>query len=157
MSDELTEEMYQKALAAADKRRLAELKAERKQLIADYGNLGQKHPTGRLIGGLNPAAMRLHSVRGEIFRLESKTRPKKERPIVEPLPGSRKRDGLKLSFSYKGVKAKLGTDNFGGWYAVVEDINDKIVGNFIDLHERTPSKARDALVKIIDHHYRDKR
>lgn len=138
----MTDDEYQKALRQADKHRLADLKAERKRLIAQYGSKGEKHPSGRLIGGLNPAAMRLHGIRQEIAFLE-KDRSGKETPKIRPLPGSSKGYGLKSHFSYKGFEAMLGTDNFGVWYAVHD-------GNVIMLDEHTPSKAVKRLVKFVD-------
>jgi hypothetical protein len=50
---------------------LKALRAERKRIIEKFGHQGQYHPMGRMIGGLNPAAMRLHSVRGRIAEIEA--------------------------------------------------------------------------------------
>lgn len=70
---------------------LSRLKQRRKELIEQYGDEGQKHPQGRMIGGLNPAAMELRNVRGRILELESKGRSAAPQPpeaaaprVVEP-------------------------------------------------------------------------
>ena len=49
---------------------LKKLRAERKEIIEAYGNMAQYHPMHKDIGGLNPAAQRLHVVRGLIAKIE---------------------------------------------------------------------------------------
>lgn len=46
------------------------LRAERKSLVDEFGDRGQKHYMNVAIGGLNPAAQRLHTVRLRIATLE---------------------------------------------------------------------------------------
>lgn len=62
------------------KTKLARLKTERAELLALYGDKGQRHPMARMIGGLNPAAQRLYVVRGQIAELTK--RLKASAPIV---------------------------------------------------------------------------
>ena len=64
--------------------RLKALREERAALIREFGDKGQHHPMGRMIGGLNPAAMRLHSVRSEIARMEERARPSRPTATVYP-------------------------------------------------------------------------
>ena len=129
----------------ADDDELERLRAERRALIGSYGNRGQRHPMGRMIGGLNPAAMRLHVLRGEISRREgAKRATKPPKPTLRPIPGVRLKGsyGLKYNVSLGGREGKIGNDNFGKWYVVV---GQDVVAD--GLH--SPAKARDAFAKFI--------
>lgn len=96
---------------------LRRMKARRRELVAEYGDKGQHHPMGRMIGGLNPAAQELHVLRGKIAEAEGARRG--PQPVMTPLPGSKGRYGLKFDIEYQGRRGKLGTDNFGRWYIVI--------------------------------------
>jgi hypothetical protein len=60
----------QEIQAERDVKRLKELRAERTELIRQYGDKGQRHPQGWLIGGLNPAAQRLSGILLAFMALE---------------------------------------------------------------------------------------
>lgn len=54
---------------------LKKLRAERKQLITEFGDRGQHHPMNSAIGGLNPAAQKLYGLRQKIAHLETSIAP----------------------------------------------------------------------------------
>lgn len=112
---------------------LRALRAERAQLIREYGSRGQYHPSARMIGGLNPAAQRLHLLRQKIARIEQERRA--PRAELEEISGTRGRYGLKYKIFYQGREGRLGTDNFGKWYVVA---NNEIIADNVD----TLAKAR---------------
>lgn len=101
---------------------VARLRKERKEIIDQFGDRGQLHPMNVAIGGLNPAAQRLYIVRSEIAVLEGKIRDMqgKTLPVLQEIPGTKNRYGLKYDIFHGFRVGKLGTDNFGKWY-VVED------------------------------------
>lgn len=96
-------------MSRQDQQELAQLRAERKALIGAYGTRGEKHPMGRDIGGLNPAAQRLHRVRGLIEDIERKYRA--PAPTLTPLGSGYKwdqRGGLLYDIEYGGRRGKIG-------------------------------------------------
>jgi hypothetical protein len=124
---------------------LAGLKSERKMLLEQYGNRGQKHHMASMIGGLNPAAQRLNIIRHEIARIEKQLRP--ERPTVtRKLRAGSVRYGLSHDISYRGYRGAAGTDNFGKWYVVAGDEHEIIADNL-----PTVTKARDAFARWVNH------
>lgn len=102
------------------KAELSDLRKERKQLIEQYGDKGQRHPSNIMIGGLNPAAMRLYNVRNQIALLESRLSEAqgKSPPKVQEIAGTKNKYGLKYDIVHGLRSGKLGTDNFGKWYVV---------------------------------------
>lgn len=96
---------------------LRRMKARRRELVADWGDKGQRHPMARAIGGLNPAAQELHRLRGQIAEAERERRG--PAPRLTEIPGRKRSYGLKFDIEYVGRRGKLGTDNFGRWYVVV--------------------------------------
>ena len=104
---------------------LAELRRRRSALIKEYGNRGQKHPMGRMIGGLNPAAQELHRLRGQIAALEAERAPARaEVRLLSRFHSEREANramGLIYSISFLGEEGKLGKDNFGKWYVIADD------------------------------------
>jgi hypothetical protein len=105
--DDLHDKLLASSKKAELKAELTALRAERKTLIAEYGDKGQRHPMGRMIGGLNPAAQRLHMVRGHIA---AKT-PKRERAILAPKGSQRgweRRGGLLYDIHFQGRKGMIG-------------------------------------------------
>jgi polyhydroxyalkanoate synthesis regulator phasin len=64
---------------------LKTLRARRKEMIATYGNKGQKHPMHERLGGLNPAAVELLALRGQIARLEEQLKKLTTKETLCPL------------------------------------------------------------------------
>jgi hypothetical protein len=140
---EPTQQQYDAMVAADRVKNLKRLKKERKDLIAQYGNQGQKHPLGRMIGGLNPAAVKLQSIRGQIAELERLIRgTKPEKPVMTPIVGTNaKREmGLLYNVKFGDRTGKIGKSNLGKWYAVEN-------GEIVTQDYRTAAEARDAWAK----------
>jgi hypothetical protein len=102
-----------------DASELSSLRAERKALIGAYGANAQRHPMATMIGGLNPAAQRLNSVRNQIERLEAK----KRKPQAELTPlFVRSRHSPKYGLLYKArfnnIEGKIGIASDGKYYVV---------------------------------------
>lgn len=141
---EPTQQQYDAMVAADRVKNLRRLKEERKDLIAKYGNQGEKHPLGRMIGGLNPAAVKLQSIRGQIAQLErliGGTKP--EKPVMTPISGTNaKREmGLLYNVKFGERTGKIGKSNLGKWYAVEN-------GEIVTQDYRTAAEARDAWAKL---------
>jgi len=122
---------------------LRHMKARRRELVEKYGDKGQHHPMGRLIGGLNPAAQELYLLRGKIAKAESERRGPS--PVLTPRPGSGSGYGLKFDIEYQGRRGKLGTDNFGRWYVVVGEGSDADV---IGRDFKTKGEAAKAFTRL---------
>lgn len=122
---------------------LRRMKARRRELVAEYGDKGQHHPLGRMIGGLNPAAQELYRLRGQIAEAESERRG--PRPVLTEIPGSKRGYGLKFNIEYQGRRGKLGTDNFGRWYVVASEGS---AANVIATSLKTRGEAAKAFVKL---------
>jgi hypothetical protein len=140
---EPTQQQYDAMVAADRVKNLKRLKEERKDLISQYGNQGEKHPLGRMIGGLNPAAVKLQSIRGQIAQLErliGETKP--EKPVMTPISGTnaRREMGLLYDVKFGERTGKIGKSNLGKWYAVEN-------GEIVTQDFRTAAEARDAWAK----------
>jgi len=122
---------------------LRRMKARRRELVAEYGDKGQHHPMGRMIGGLNPAAQELYALRGKIAGAESERRA--PTPVLTPRPGSKGGYGLKFDIEYQGRRGKLGTDNFGRWYVIVGEGSE---ANMIASDLKTKSEAAKAFARL---------
>jgi hypothetical protein len=122
---------------------LRRMKASRRELVTEYGNKGQHHPMGRMIGGLNPAAQELHVLRGKIAEAESERRGPS--PVLTPRPGSKGGYGLKFDIEHQGHRGKLGTDNFGRWYVIIGEGSE---ANVIASDFKTKSEAAKAFVRL---------
>lgn len=122
---------------------LRRMKARRRELVAEYGDKGQHHPMGRMIGGLNPAAQELYVLRGKIIEAESERRGPS--PVLTPLPGSKGGYGLKFDVEYQGRRGKLGTDNFGRWYII---IGEGSAANVIASDLKTKGEAAKAFARL---------
>lgn len=122
---------------------LRRMKARRRELVATYGDKGQHHPMGRMIGGLNPAAQELYVLRGRIVQAEGERRGPS--PVLTLISGSKGRHGLKFDIDYQGRRGKLGTDNFGRWYVVVGEGSDADV---IASDLRTKGEATKVFVRL---------
>lgn len=122
---------------------LRRMKVRRRELVAEYGDKGQHHPMGRMIGGLNPAAQELHVLRGKIAEAEHERRG--PAPILTELPGSRRGYGLKFAIEYQGRRGKLGTDNFGRWYIIVGEGSE---ANIAASDFKTKSEAAKAFARL---------
>lgn len=121
---------------------LRRMKTRRRELVAEYGDKGQHHPMGRMIGGLNPAAQELHVLRGKIAEAESERRAPSS--VLTPLPGSKSGYGLKFDIEYQGRRGKLGTDNFGRWYIIAGEGSqaDVVASDFKTKGEAAKAFAR---------------
>lgn len=137
---------------------LRRLKARRRELVREYGDKGQRHPMGRMIGGLNPAAQELHRLRGQINEAEHERRG--PAPRLTEIPGTKSHYGLKFDIDWQGRHGKLGTDNFGRWYVVVgegreaqalEDENGHVA------HFKTKGEAAKAFARLSRTPQRDAR
>jgi transposase len=74
------------------KTELKALKARRKELVDKYGERGQRHNYGSVMGGLNPASLELDKVRSKIKKLEAEI--KKEKPGNQIISTTRKNNSL---------------------------------------------------------------
>jgi hypothetical protein len=96
-----------------------------------------------MIGGLNPAAVKLQSIRGQIAQLErliGETKP--EKPVMTPISGTnaRREMGLLYDVKFGERTGKIGKSNLGKWYAVEN-------GEIVTQDFRTAAEARDAWAK----------
>ncbi len=133
-----------KATPADDiKTELQALRAERKQLLEEYGNRGQLHHMNSMIGGLNPAAQRLYVVRNKIARLEAQIA--KPKATLSPKGSGRgwdKRPGLLYDVSFNGRSGMIGrTQGGGNLFYIVEN------GKFVSGDHRTLGAAVKAFEK----------
>jgi hypothetical protein len=110
-----------------DKELLKHYRARKRELVAQYGRRGEKHPAARMIGGINAAAQEIHVLTGKINSLSKPTGPQ---PTVTPLidgitPRSKRLPGGHLLFEVRfGSNAvKVGRALGGGnlFYLVVGD------------------------------------
>ena len=71
-----------------------------------------------MIGGLNPAATELRSLRARISQLENKLKPK---PRLTLIQGASPRNLGHLIYDvwFQGEIGKLGRDSMGAWYIIV--------------------------------------
>jgi hypothetical protein len=122
---------------------LRRMKARRRELVTEYGDKGQHHPMGRMIGGLNPAAQELYVLRGKIAEAESERRGPS--PVLTPRPGSKGGYGLKFDIEHQGHRGKLGTDNFGRWYVILGEGSE---ANVIASDFKTKSEAAKAFARL---------
>lgn len=132
------------------RKELALLKAERKRLIADWGERGQLHPMSVQIGGLNPGAQALHGVRQRIAAIETVLRKKsaKQKAVITPMMQLPGHYGLSHVIEYQGLRAQAGTSNFGDYYVVFAEEGG--IRDIVAQGLKTPAKARDAFVKWVD-------
>ena len=138
-----------KAEIESKRRKLKFLKEERKELIELYGNKGQKHPSARMIGGLNPAALKLYVVRNEIAVLEKELRPKKSgNQIINIVPKGNYKittrnlpQGLLFDVYTDKFIAKIGKDNIGKFYIVKDN-------KFVDGNFKTISEAKKKILTL---------
>jgi len=122
---------------------LRRMKARRRELVTEYGDKGQHHPMGRMIGGLNPAAQELYALRGKITEAENERRGPS--PVLTPRPGSKGGYGLKFDIEYQGHHGKLGTDNFGRWYIIIGEGSE---ANVVASDFKTKNEAAKAFAKL---------
>lgn len=131
------------------RRELKFLKQERKELIELYGSKGEKHPSARMIGGLNPAAFQLQGVRRRIAILEKELRPKKSgNQILNIIPKGRYSittrnlpQGLLFDVYTNQFVVTIGKDNLGKFYLV----RDKKI---LDQDYKTLAEAKKKILSL---------
>lgn len=131
------------------RRELKALKQERKELIELYGSKGEKHPSARMIGGLNPAAFQLRGVRRRIAILEKELRPKKSgNQILNIVPKGNYKittkklpQGLLFDVYTSQFKVTIGKDNLGKFYLVKE-------GKFVGGDYKTLAEAKKKILSL---------
>ena len=123
---------------------IQQLRNEKRELLAMYGRDGRRHPTARLIGGLNPAGQRIAWINSRIRQLT----PQKAKAIqwVRPLGNYTEKSrnlpqGLLFDVRTAFASYKVGKDNHGKFY-IVKD------GCIVSENHATASKA----IKAVETH-----
>jgi hypothetical protein len=141
---------------------LRALRAERGTIIKEYGDMAQYHPMHAAIGGLNPAAQRLHYVRRSIAALEHQLRPPKAvltpKFMLSP-QDLRTKGGLLYDVSYSGRTAMIGRSQGAlphFFYLVENGVvlpgEHKTLGRAVKAFEQTQSGhvTRTSLSNVLD-------